>query len=72
MDLKITDVRKKSAVSTFEDISKMLDEGKSKADAVKYFKDRFYHGNVRAIYPPDAIDLNTNIMVDLIEREKKE
>lgn len=63
---------KKSAVSTFEDISKMLDEGKSKAEAVKYFKDRFYRGNVRAIYPPDAIDLNTNIMVDLIEREKKE
>ena len=50
----------------------MLDEGKSKAEAVKYFKDRFYRGNVRVIYPPDAIDLNTNIMVDLIEREKKE
>lgn len=63
---------KKSAVSTFEDISAMLDEGKSKAEAVKYFKDRFYRGNVRVIYPPDAIDLNTNIMVDLIEREKKE
>ena len=60
---------KKSAVETFNAISQMLKQGKTKAEAVKYFKDKFYHGNVKKIYPPDAIDLNTNIMVDLIERE---
>ncbi len=59
----------KSAVETAEEIISLLKGGKSKEEAIEFFKDKFYHGKIKEIYPIDAINLNTGIMVDLLERE---
>lgn len=59
----------KSAVETAEEIISLLKSGKSKEEAIEFFKDKFYHGKIKEIYPIDAINLNTGIMVDLLERE---
>ena len=59
----------KSAVQTAEAIASILKAGGSKADAMNYFKDRFYHGYTKTVYPVDAMELNTGIMIDLIQKE---
>jgi len=60
---------KKNAIETAEEIADMLRSGKSKDECVKYFKDKYYKGYIKEVYPKDAMELNTNIMVDLIKRE---
>lgn len=60
---------RKNAVDAAEKIAEILKNGGSCGDAARYFRDRFYRGNVPAIYPEDAMELNTGIMVKLIERE---
>ncbi len=60
---------KESAITTADAILAMLKQGKSKEEIVNWFKDRFYHGYVIEIYPIDAIEMNTNITVNLLERE---
>lgn len=62
-------VAKKNAVDTANEIIDILKSGKSKEDAVEYFKKKYYKGKVIEVYPKDAMELNTNIMVDLIKRE---
>ena len=59
----------KSAKETFNEIANILKSGKTKDDAIKFFLDKFYKDEIIKIYPKDAIELNTNIMVNLIERE---
>ena len=56
-------------METAEGIVKILRDGGSHADAVLYFREKFYHGNVPSIYPEDAMELNTGIMVKLLEKE---
>ncbi|MBQ8868989.1 MAG: MBL fold metallo-hydrolase [Oscillospiraceae bacterium] len=60
---------KKSAVQTAEEIVRMLKSGRSKSEIIEAFKQKFYHGYIKIIYPVDAMELNTGITVDLIERE---
>ncbi|MBQ4353567.1 MAG: MBL fold metallo-hydrolase [Clostridia bacterium] len=60
---------RKNAVETAESIVRILRGGGSHADAVRFFRDKFYRGNVPAIYPEDAMELNTGIMVRLLEKE---
>ena len=60
---------KESAVETAEEIAEMLRQGKDKKEIMLFFKDKFYHGYIKTIYPIDAMELNTGIMIDLIERE---
>ncbi|MBP3692251.1 MAG: MBL fold metallo-hydrolase [Clostridia bacterium] len=60
---------KQSAVEVATDIVAKLKSGMEKDDIVKSFLDKFYHGYVKEIYPIDAITLNTNIMINLLERE---
>lgn len=62
---------KKSAVETADEIADILRGGGSREDAIKFFKDKFYHGHIKAVYPKDAMELNTGISVDLIKREFK-
>lgn len=54
---------------TAKEISRILKSGGSKQDAMDFFKDKFYHGKVREMYPIDAMELNTGIMINLIEKE---
>lgn len=58
-----------SAVKTASDISNLLKNGKTRSECLSYVKDRFYHGYIKTIYPIDAMELNTRIMIDLIEKE---
>ncbi len=58
-----------SAVEAAEKIAAMLRAGQPKEEIVAWFKDRYYHGYVRTIYPIDAMELNTGIMIDLVKRE---
>ena len=60
---------RKSAVETAEAIKGVFERGGTHADAVRYFREKYYRGNITDIYPEDAMLLNTNIMVDLIEKE---
>ncbi|MBQ7986017.1 MAG: MBL fold metallo-hydrolase [Clostridia bacterium] len=60
---------KESAVETAQEITSMLKNGKSKEDIVQFFKDKFYYGYIKEIYPIDAMELNTGIMIDLLKRE---
>lgn len=60
---------KESAVSTASEIVDMLKEGKDKEDIIQFFKDKFYYGYIKKIYPIDAMELNTGIMIDLLKRE---
>ncbi len=60
---------RKNAVETADEIVRILQNGGSHDDAERYFREKFYRGNVPSIYPEDAMKLNTGIMVNLIERE---
>lgn len=60
---------RKSAWETAQEIAALYRQGASHDDAVQYFKQKFYFGPVKAMYPPDALELNTSIMVDLIKKE---
>lgn len=60
---------KESAVSTTDEIVSMLKIGKTKEEISKFFMDKFYHGYIKEVYPIDAIELNTGIMIDLLARE---
>lgn len=60
---------KESAVTTANDVSDLLKNGKSKQDIMQYFKNKFYYGYISEIYPIDAMELNTGIMIDLIKKE---
>lgn len=58
-----------SAVETAEEILCRLRAGWDKTAILSFFKDKFYHGYIRTIYPVDAMELNTGITIDLLERE---
>lgn len=60
---------KKTAIETAKEIADMINNGKSKEEVVDHFKNKFYHGYIKEIYPVDAMELNTGIMIDLIKRE---
>ena len=59
----------KSANEVAKTIADMLKRGCSRDEVFGYFKDKFYHGYIESIYPIDAMELNTNIMIDLIQKE---
>lgn len=60
---------RQSSVEVAAEIVDMLKKGISKDEIVKAFMDKVYHGYIKEIYPVDAITLNTNIMINLLEKE---
>lgn len=52
-----------------EKISSMIKAGCSDKEVFSYFKERFYKGYIESIYPIDAMELNTKIMIELIKNE---
>ena len=59
----------RSTIKMAEDIADLLKKGGTKQDALEFFKEEFYHGNVKEMYPVDAMELNTGIMIGVIEKE---
>lgn len=59
----------KVAVDTARMVKKMLQAGKTKQQIGEFFKENYYHAHVAPTYPPDAFELNTGIMIGLIEKE---
>lgn len=60
---------KEIAIETATQIAMNLKAGISKAEILQQFKHQFYDAAVKTIYPIDAMELNTNIMIHLIEKE---
>lgn len=60
---------RKSAVETAEEIVSLLREGKPRKEIFEFYKNKFYHGNVKRMYPIDALKLNTEIIIDLLAKE---
>lgn len=58
-----------SAASVKKEVVSMLRNNKTKEEIVGRFKERFYYGYIKEIYPIDAMELNTGIMIDLLKRE---
>jgi glyoxylase-like metal-dependent hydrolase (beta-lactamase superfamily II) len=52
-----------------QSILEIIESGGSDDDAKSYFRDSFYSEDVREVYPEDAFNLNTSIMVGLIRKE---
>ncbi len=47
----------------------ILKNGGSHNDALDFFRNKFYHGYIKTVYPVDAMELNTSIMINVIEKE---
>lgn len=60
---------RENAMETAEGIAAIVRKGGTVRDAVEFFREKYYHGNVKIIYPEDALEMNTNIMVNLIRKE---
>lgn len=60
---------KKATISVTEEILAQLRDGLSDKDIVKNYKEKYWHGYNRLIYPEDAITLNTSIMIKIIRKE---
>lgn len=58
-----------SARETADEVIALLKMGKTKEEILEFFKNKFYNGYIKDVYPKDAMELNTNITIDLIKRE---
>jgi len=54
---------------TTEEFVALMKDGKTNADILQVFKDKFYHGEIIDAYPIDAMTLNVGIMTELIRKE---
>lgn len=61
-----------AAEEAAEAIAKIFRAGGSNEEAAAWFRSRYYRGGIPAIYPQDAMELNTGILVALLQRELSE
>ena len=60
----------RSAVQNIaENFLDSIKSGLSDEDIIKQFKEKYWHGYIKKIYPEDAMTLNTSIMIRLIKNE---
>lgn len=60
---------KEASEKTASDILEGLKRGDSHEKIFEDFKEKFWHGKTKEVYPYDAMKLNTSIMIKLIEKE---
>lgn len=63
------DNMKSASEDTALDVLSSLKNGRSTDEIISEFKDKFWHGYIKEIYPEDAVNLNTSIMIELIRKE---
>ena len=61
---------KNAAEKTAQDIVCWLNKGHDDKEIIELFKEQFWHGYIKEIYPEDAANLNTSIMINLIRQQK--
>ena len=52
-----------------EKILHMVKIGRSDEEILEYVSDTFYNEYTKTVYPKDAMELNTRIMIELIKKE---
>ncbi len=60
---------KPAAQETAQEILYSIKNGLSDEEIIKQYKNKYWHGYMKEIYPADAIELNTSIMIRLIKNE---
>lgn len=60
---------KRAAVEAAQFITESVKSGRTDAEIIAEFKRHYLRGYIADIYPEDAADLNTSIMIKLIKRE---
>ena len=60
---------KKASEKVARDILHSLENGRSDQEIIADFKAEYWHGYIKEIYPEDAVNLNTSIMIKLIRKE---
>ncbi len=63
------DNMKSASERAAHDILDSLKKGISTEEIIAQFKNRYWHGYIKEIYPEDAVNLNTSIMIELIRKE---
>ena len=63
------DNMKSVAENTAESFLDSIKNGLSDEEIIEQFKEKYWHGYIREIYPEDAMTLNTSIMIRLIKNE---
>ena len=63
------DNMKSASEQTAQEILDCLKNGKSDEEILRMIKNKFWHGYIKAIYPEDAVNLNTSIMIQLIKED---
>ena len=63
------DHMKQAVQNTSAQMLNSIKNGLSDQDIIEQFKERFWHGYIKKIYPEDAMTLNTSIMIRLIKNE---
>ena len=64
------DLSEKRAHWVADEIQKQLRSGCSDEEIMAWFKNEFYRDYIKTIYPIDAMELNTSIMINLIKKER--
>lgn len=59
----------RAAQDTAMRIKAILSSGGSKEEAFAWFRETYYIERIRPTYPIDAFNLNTHILIDLVQRE---
>ena len=60
---------KSSAQKAAQDILTAIQSGLTDEEMIEQFKEKYWHGYIKEIYPEDAAALNTSIMIRLIRNE---
>ena len=47
----------------------IYEKGGKTEDVIEFFKEKYYNEKIKSTYPPDAMELNTRIMAELIKKE---
>ena len=60
---------KPAAAELAETFKRLIEAGKTDEELTAWYRDKFWHGKMKIIYPREAIKLNTGIMANLVRRE---
>lgn len=60
---------KSSTENVIGGILKDIQDGRTDSEIFEKYKEKYWHGHIKEIYPIDAMKLNTEIMISLVKKE---